>query len=122
MTSEFIEELINEFDLMVLENMSVISRKVYLSNLMEFRRFQNDRGKDLLNPTVLDLAEFIKYKRNTCSDQTLNNKFYTIKKFFIFLKKKELMDPTEFDFLTEIRLKITKGDEAHRSLTEGEVH
>lgn len=121
MSSGFTEDLVKEYDLMVLENMSKNSRKEYHYNLMEFRKFQEERGKDLIQPTALDLAEYLKYKRTTCSGQTLNRKFYAIKKFFVFLKKKDLMDPKEFDFLDEIKPKKTKGDEAHRSLSEPEV-
>jgi site-specific recombinase XerD len=121
MSSGFTEDLVKEYDLMVLEKMSKNSRKEYHYNLMEFRKFQEERGKDLIQPTALDLAEYLKYKRTTCSGQTLNRKFYAIKKFFVFLKKKDLMDPKEFDFLDEIKPKTTKGDEAHRSLSEPEV-
>lgn len=121
MTSEFTENLIKEYDLMVLESLSKTSRKEYLHNLMQFQQFQEDRGKDLSHPTALDLAEFLKSKRNTCSGTTLNRKFFAIKKFFTFLKKRNLMDPSELDFLDEIKPKKTKGDEAHRSLSEAEI-
>lgn len=114
-------EIIEEFELISLEKLSPNSKREYLYNLKEFERFLSEKGKSLLNPKAADLAEWLRFKKQTCQGSTLARKFYSVKKFFIFLKKKKLINPDELEYLPDIKPGETKGDEAHRALSESEV-
>lgn len=114
------KKLLQEYELL-LENLSPNTKTAYLGNLNEFRRFLKSEGKSITAPSVFDLAEFLKYKKSVCKGITLQRKFSAIRKYFLYLKKKKIIGSEDFDFLTEIRPKATKGDEAHRALSEAEI-
>lgn len=114
-------EIIEEFELMALEKLSPNSKREYLYNLKEFDRFLSEKGKSLLDPKAADLAEWLRFKKQTCKGSTLARKFSAIKKFFLFLRKKKLINPDELEYLSDIQPKKTKGDEAHRALSEIEI-
>jgi len=115
------EELIEAYALLSLDRLSPKSQKEYLHNLKQFSTFLNSRNKLLKGSTAIDLAAFLKDSKKTCSDRTLNRKFFAIKKFYKFLRKKRLIDPDELEFLDDMRPKITEGDEAHRALSIDEI-
>jgi site-specific recombinase XerD len=114
-------ELIEEYDLISLSKLSVHSRKEYLHNLSQMKRFLQERNKTLFQITALDLAAFLKSKRETCSETTLLRKFFALRKFLIFLRRKKIITPEELEFLEDIKPKARKGEEAHRALTTEEI-
>ena len=63
------------------------SQKEYLHNLNQFLRFQTSRNKLLKDSTAIDLAAFLKSKKETCTGKTRKRKYFALKKFYKFLKK-----------------------------------
>lgn len=121
MSSHSNSTLLEEFDLLVLESMSDRTKTEYLLIIKQFERFQGLRNKTFEQSTAIDLAAFLKNQKNSCTGSTLQLKFYAIKKFYKFLRRKQIMKSEELEFLEDIRPKATKGDEAHRALTDEEV-
>lgn len=115
------QELIDEYELLMLSSLSPRTGKEYLYNLKEFEAFLLKKEKTLAKPTAMDLALWLKSNKAQCVGSTLKRKFSALRKFFIFLNKKGLIEVAEIEFLNEIRPKPTKGNEAHRALSSEEI-
>ncbi len=121
MSSHSNKTLIEEFKLLDLDNLSDRSRSEYLYILLQFQSFQKQRNKVLKDSNTLDLAAFLNEQKKSCTGSTRRRKFYALKKFYYFLKRKKLIDPEELEYFEKKAPKATKGDEAHRALTEEEI-
>lgn len=98
------------------------TKKEYLNNLNQFREFiYEHRNKSLSELNALDLSLFLEHKGISCSDRTLARKFYAIKFFLKYLRKKNLFDSNELEYLIEFSPKFEEDSEAHRALSTEDI-